>query len=169
MTPEMKIQVTIAKYQVTHKLVNMVREVVQALANRKRVDAGFKTAFLKLYPDYAVSYQRGDWQTQITIWGNGVEYNDRLFMCWNNSALDEKGYSAFADECERCDPWDYIVRLEGEIELLPQLDAIQAKINALKEEAQALCSFKVEGSLVGRNSGYASYTLQEFYPMLKRF
>lgn len=168
MTPESKIREVIAKYQIRHNLVVMARNVWETVKHRAAVTKAYQTAFAKMYPDYTCVYNRGDWQTTISVWGNGVEYNDRLFMCWNNSVLDEKGYGAFEFELERNDTLDYIARLECELELLPQLDAIKAQIDELSTKARELCNFKVESPL-NRESLGASYTLQEFYPMLKRF
>jgi len=168
MTTEMKIQATIAKYQTRHNLVVMARTALEVVKHHATVTKAYKTAFDKLYPNYTCVYDRGSYQTTISVWGNGVEYNDRLFMCWNNSVLDEKGYAAFEYELERNDTLDYIARLERELELLPQLDAIKAQIDALSAEAKKLCEFTVPSMLNRENFG-ASYTLQEFYPMLKRF
>lgn len=168
MTPKMKIQATIAKYQIRHNLVVMARAVLEVVKHRATVSKAYKTAFNKMYPGWTCVYSRDDWQTQISVWGNGVEYNDRLFMVFNNSVLDNEGYKAFDHELERCDTLDYIARLERELELLPQLDAIKAQIDALSAEAKKLCEFTVPSVLNRENFG-ASYTLQEFYPMLKRF
>lgn len=168
MTPESKIREVIAKYQTRHNLVVMARNVLEVIKHRATVTKAYKTAFDKMYPGWTCVYSRDDWQTQISVWGNGVEYNDRLFMCWNNSVLDEKGYTAFEYELERNDTLDYIARLERELELLPELDAIKAQIDALSAEAKKLCEFTVP-SVLNRENWGASYTLQEFYPMLKRF
>lgn len=168
MTPESKIREVIAKYQTRHELVVMARNVYETVKHRATVTKAYKTAFDKMYPTYTCVYDRDDWQTTISVWGNGVEYNDRLFMCWNNSVLDEKGYGAFEFELERNDTLDYIARLERELELLPKLDAIKAQIDALSAEAKKLCEFTVP-SVLNRENWGASYTLQEFYPMLKRF
>lgn len=168
MTPEMKIKATIAKYQARHELVVMARNVWEVVKHRATVTKAYKTAFDKMYPAYTCVYDRGDWQTTITVWGNGTDYNDRLFMCWNNSVLDEKGYGAFEFELERNDTLDYIARLERELELLPQLDAIKAQIDELSAKARDLCNFRIESPL-NRESWSASYTLQELYPLLNQF
>jgi hypothetical protein len=167
-----KLNAEISRYRQTNKLVEMVRAGVKAMETRKRIDKSFATKLTEMFPAYTFAFSSDKSMfglTHLRVWGNGVTYDESLYLSMSTSKVEDEGRECVKEELRRCDCSDYIARAQLELTVLDKLDDIAAKIEALSDEAKALCDFKVEGSLVNRVNYGASYTLQEVYPFLKKF
>jgi hypothetical protein len=156
------IKAEIKGYQLKNKLIGMVRQALAEVEHRQRVDRSLVTAFEKLYPLYTISLVRQSGLFQLSVWGNGVEYNDRLYLVTNESLVSRDGWAAIRAELDNMDMSDYIAQAEHDLTVLPELDEIDRQIAALREKALEIARFDSDKL---RTRG-VSYTVRHLYKFL---
>lgn len=160
----------IEKCEQTNKLVAMVRCVKVACEHYKRLDRKFVNKFEELYPAYTISMTgsgKGPFtSTHIRVWGNGVGYNESLYLSVSDSSFAAEGWKALEAELRREDCSDYIAQYSYELSILEQLDVIAEQVAALADKARTLA--QAHGVESERIKIYApSFTLEEHYKFLK--
>src|ERR1700684_3763065 len=87
-------------------------------------------------PGYMVSVDPNHYGLRtIRIWGNGLPYDNGVYLCWNSSKPWAEG---MAEALEIADSSDAQERSEAELPLRAKLDALSAQVEAARAEAAAL-------------------------------
>ena len=121
-------------YRQKHDVAELVRACILKCKHLSTVNKRFETQFKKDNPEYTC-HLRNDYLMEFSVWGNGVPYDNRFFMCVNNSRLS---WEAMELETYRCDCLDYLEQLENEELYYPQLEKIEKQIKDLQELAKSL-------------------------------
>lgn len=120
---------------------------------------------------YTVSVSDDGHFCRVGVWGNGLVYEKTgIHLTWCTTQDDAQWVEKFQRELEINDCSDYAERQEEELKLVPQLEIIEAKIEALRAEAAELFeTLPAPKSATIRTShstwSRASYSLQKKYPL----
>lgn len=122
-------------------------------------------------PGYTVSVSDDGHFCRVGVWGNGLVYDKTsINLSWCTTKDDAEWVEKFQRELDINDCSDYAERQEEETKLLPQLEAIEAKIEALRAEAATMFetmpapkSAKIRTST--SHWTRASYSLQKKFPL----
>jgi hypothetical protein len=87
-------------------------------------------------PGYTISVDPDHYGLRtIRVWGNGLPYDNGVYLCWNSSKPWAEGMS---EALEIADSSDYAERSKDEEPLKAKLDALSAQVEAARAEAAAL-------------------------------
>ena len=145
--------------------IKLLAAVVEKLAHTAGPNKRIATAFKKAHPEYTISYGTDYGLFRIRLWGNGLDYQDGLYLCWSGS---KNTWEELKAQIQISDFSDYLERLEAEEKLYPQLAVLEEQIGKLKLKAQTLVeSLGVPKSATARASechwdSASSETTKEF-------
>lgn len=165
---EQKLNEAILHCQQIDKAVGLLKQAVDKVRHHKRVTAALKNEFERLGSGYLISmtYDKAMFgQFSIGIWGNGLEYNRRLYVCLSSSRVTESGWAAIDEELTHYDRAKQIEAYRAELTKLAKLDEFAETIGKLHKEAQAYAVAGIDEDI--RRYGSSSI-LEEAYPFLKR-
>jgi hypothetical protein len=87
--------------------------------------------------------QWGTVQYKCRVWGNGILFNDSVYLSWSDTVDSQRRswQEGFLSELDRADMSDYQERERDEERLLPQLEDLNAQV----ERSLALATKLIEG------------------------
>jgi hypothetical protein len=87
-------------------------------------------------PGYTVSVDPDHYGLRtIRVWGNGLPYDNGVYLCWNSSKPWAEG---MAEALEIADSSDYAERSEAEEDLKGKLDTLHAEVERCRAAAKIL-------------------------------
>ena len=134
---------TAERYETINKATAILKDTVVGLKD-SQLNKAIKTAFDKKETGFTFSYQKSEYQgKQIYIWGNGLSFDDRIYISFNNFDLmgrlkDESERELLMREIERSDCSDSLERHLEEMKHWPKLQAISDQIKALRQKAEEI-------------------------------
>lgn len=144
----MKEQESIEQVMKIYKLKivanNALRKAFEAIQHHNKLTKKIESEFKKIYPNVCFYYDGGKGgmfsQTTIRIWGKeiGLDYENGMFYCMNNSSLAENWQKTFELELDRMDCSDSLENLEHEAEHYSKLKEIEEQIIFLQTKAKEL-------------------------------
>jgi hypothetical protein len=124
------------------RVIEVVIECIKELSHDKKPSKKLETLIKnKLGDKYTVYLDLKHCITlfEVLVWGNGIDYNDRVFICGNNSYFESKGWvDTMLEACLISNLRDYNENLEQEIHLVQELTTIEEEIQYLKLRASEL-------------------------------
>lgn len=112
-----------------------LKQVYEKLKHTQTPNKRIETEFKKLLPQYSAVYDVhcGSLYT-FAVWGNGLDYNNRYYLCSNVS----KGWEGIRESLEIMDNRDSLENLIKEEKYYQKLAKYQEQIKEIREKVKAL-------------------------------
>jgi len=155
-------------------IVQALRVGLDKVKHHERFTKRIKPALESALPGYTVSVSDDGHFARVQVWGNGLSYDDSVRLSWVTGPLaaGRKPWAEqMAEEIDRNDYSDYAERQVDEIALLPELDKVNAQIEALRAQAQAMIAALPKPAAVKLRTSDchwsdASSALRDRYPLV---
>lgn len=123
-----------ARYDQRISVVDAVRRAFGKFRHHREFTRRVKPLIEAELPGYTISVTPDDCTlSSIRIWGCGLDYNkSAVYLCWNHSKPWAEG---LAEALAREDVRDHEEREMDEQALCPRLDAMEAQMAALRQQA----------------------------------
>ena len=116
-----------------------IRRAFDKVKHHAKLTKKFETAIKEELPAYSVSFSNDDWG-KLTIWGNGLSYDNGVFLCWNSDRTKSNWQQVIQEQIDIADSSDYQERLQQESVIEPSLAELATKAKRLEEELQRVRS-----------------------------
>jgi len=153
------MQEEIRKNTLNNEAIDALRETIEKMRHRE-INKSLETRFKKDHPEYNASYAIEHGLFTFTIWGNGIEYNDKVYLCRSiHHYQGDLTWDTLLDECKCHYFADYNEQLEKEMALLPEIKKAQKEIEKIRKRFTPV---KLEKT--GRCSSQFSSTIRKLFP-----
>ncbi len=126
------------KFQQRNVVVKGLRRALAQTKHLVSFSKRIKTVIEKELPGYTISLEKAINSMgldSINVWGNGIEYNERVHLSWNTG---RPWAEALEREIEIADYTDYQERARDEETVIPALEYLEAVISRAQAEAEQL-------------------------------
>jgi len=127
-----------SKYDQQISVIDGLRRAFEKCKHHQRFTKRIEAILQEELPGFSVCVSPSEKPlslSSVRVWGLGIEYGNAVYLCWNGSRVWQEG---FAHELQRADARDYEERQMDEQALYGQLDAMEAEMATLREQAAAL-------------------------------
>jgi len=131
------IQEQIAKWEKRNALLAQVRTAVESVKHYRKFD-GRVIGKVRECIDESYVVCAASFGPSISIHGNGIPFGERIVLALysNGGMLAESWYDKLMTSIAVAENYDGIQRLKAEQDLLPELEAIESQIGALRKQAR---------------------------------
>jgi len=138
----------------------------------QKITARCKDSLTELLPEYTIYLGKNACEhPEVTIWGNGIQYNDRLYVSVWMNAENPTWQEAILWDIDRSDPSDKLERLIAEEAMVTEFEELNKQVEVAREAAK----FKISQLTIPKSAkirtdschwNNASYELQDRFPLL---
>jgi hypothetical protein len=122
-----------------------IRRAFDKVKHHAKLTKKLETAIKEELPAYSVSFSNDDWG-KLTVWGNGLSYDNGVFLCWNSDRTKSDWQQVIQEQIDIADSSDYQERLQQESVIEPNLAELASRAKRLEEEPQKVRKKKYKHS-----------------------